>query len=245
MKGIQVDHYFGTIMEIPDSSGSFIIKANVPGVMENITCYPLRSNIDQPKIGDLILIRDLDPEYHSYFVYEKLNENSYTGIRCKGKQLNFTDDSLKLGIFDEGDYKDSEVPGCTSWIELKEDGDLDIVLEDDLLIQTEGSIKAVSEEDFLLTIEQNASIEIGGHTKINIKNGEEVTINGNVNVTINGDYRLKVTGTLDIDASTIKVGGQTLEIKTPDGLPGPFNNLCTCMNAPGIQHGRNVILLKR
>lgn len=244
MKGVQADYYFGTIVGVPDTSESFTVQVNIPGVMENLTCFPLRCGADEPKIGDLVIIRDLDPEYHSYFVYEKLNENNFTGMRCKGKMIDFTDESIKIGIFDEGDFSDSDRPGNTSWIELKEDGDLDIVLEDDLYVQTDGSIKTVVEEDFLLTVEQDTSIEIGGHTKINIKNGEEVVINGNVNVTINGDYSLKVSGNLDIDASKITIGGQSLNIKTPTGTPGPFNNLCNCLQA-GLIHGSNTILLKR
>ena len=244
MKGVHAEYFLGTVSAVPDTSSSFVIKANIPEVIDNVTCYPLRSNIDEPKIGDLVLIRDLDPEYHSYFVYEKVNENDFTGIRCKGKMIDITDESLKIGIFDEGDFKDNERPANTSWIELKEDGDLDIILEDDLFIQTAGSIKAVTEEDFLVTTEQNASIEIGGHTKINIKNGEEVAINGKVNVTINGDYSLKVTGNLDIDASKITIGGNTLTLKTPSASAGPFNWVCNCPYT-GIKHGMNTILLKR
>ena len=244
MKGVQADYYFGTIVSVPNTSESFTVQVNIPGVMENLTCFPLRCGSDEPKIGDLVIIRDLDPEYHSYFVYEKLNENNFTGMRCKGKMIDFTDESVKIGIFDEGDFSDGDKPGNTSWIELKEDGDLDIVLEDDLYIQTDGSIKTVVEEDFLMTVEQDASIEIGGHTKINIKNGEEIIINGDVSVTVNGNYSLKVSGSLDIDATKITIGGQSMNIKTPAGTPGPFNSLCNCLQA-GLPHGSNTILLKR
>lgn len=244
MKGVQADYYFGTIVNVPDTSNSFEVQVNIPGVMENLTCFPLRCGSDEPKIGDLVIIRDLDPEYHSYFVYEKLNENSFTGMRCKGKMIDFTDESLKLGIFDEGDFSDGDKPGNTSWIELNEDGKLDVVTEDDIYVQSGGSIKTQVEEDFLTTIEQNASIEIGGHTKINIKNGEEVFINGDVKVNINGNYSLKVSGALDIDATTITIGGLFLKLKTPSGAPGPFNCLRNCVQG-GLSHGSDIILLKR
>lgn len=244
MRGVQAEYYFGTIVNVPDTSESFTVQVNIPGVIENLTCYPLRCSTDEPKIGDLVIIRDLDPEYHSYFVYEKLNENNFTGIRCKGKMIDITDESIKIGIFDEGDFSDSDRPGNTSWIELDEDGKLEIMTEDNIHVQTEGSLSSYVGEDFKMTVEQNSSIEIGGHTKINIKGGEEVVINGDVSVTVNGNYSLKVSGELDIDASKITVGGQSMTIKTPTGTPGPFNNLCNCFQV-GLPHGSNTILLKR
>jgi hypothetical protein len=246
MKGINSEYFFGTIVAIPDSSDSFVVKVNIPKVFENLTCYPFRNSSDEPKIGDLVVIRDLDPEYHSYFVYEKLNENDFTGIRCKGKMIDLTDDSIKLGIFDEGDFSDGDRPGNTSWIELNEDGKLDIKLEDNLYLETGGSLFSFVDENLISTVEQNASIEIGGHTTVNIKCGEDVIINGKVNLTINGDYSLKVTGTLDIDANDIKISGHTLKLNTAeDTVPGPFNSCMTCFQAPGLVHGTNKIFLKR
>ena len=245
MKGVTQDCYFGTITDVPNSSESFTIKASIPNVIDNLTCYPLRGGTDEPKIGDLIIIRDLDPEYHSYFVYEKLNENNFTGMRCKGKMIDFTDESLKIGIFDEGDFSDKDKPGNTSWIELDEDGKLDIVTEDDIYVGCGGSLLNQVEEDFKMTVEQNASIEIGGHTSINVKNGEDITINGNVNLNINGNYSLKVSGTLDIDASCINISGMMLKVNTPEGSPGPFNSLCSCIKAPLLKHGSDTVFLKR
>lgn len=245
MKGVQADYYFGTIVDVPDTSNSFNVQVNIPGVVENLTCYPLRCGSDEPKLGDLVVIRDLDPEYHSYFVYEKLNENDFTGMRCKGKMIDFTDKSLKIGIFDEGDFSDGEKPGNTSWIELDEDGKLDIVTEDDIYIQSGGSLKQTVEENLETAVEQNASITVGGHTTIDIQNGEDVFINGDVKVHINGNYSLFVSGELNIDATKITIGGQVLELKTSGAAPGPFNNFCTCVQAPGLKHGTNTILLKR
>lgn len=245
MKGVQAEYYFGTIVNVPDTSESFEVQVNIPGVIDNLTCFPLRCGSDEPKIGDLVVIRDLDPEYHSYFVYEKLNENNFTGMRCKGKMIDFTDESLKLGIFDEGDFSDGDKPSNTSWIELDEDGNLDIVTEDNIHIECGGSFENQVDENLKMTVEQDATIEIGGHTSINIKNGEDITINGNVSLTINGDYSLKVGGTLDIEATKINIGGMLLNVKTPEGTPGPFNKLCNCIKTPVFSHGTNTILLKR
>ena len=245
MKGVRAEYYFGTITDVPDSSESFVVKASIPGVMENLTCHPLRCGSDEPKIGDLVIIRDLDPEYHSYFVYEKLNENNFTGMRCKGKMIDFTDESLRIGIFDEGDFSDSDRPSNTSWIELDEDGNLDTVTEDNIYTECGGSMTTIVKEDQRISVEQNACIDIAGKATINIKNGEDVYINGKVNLIINGDYSLKVTGTLDIDATNIKIGGKTLKINTPPGSPGPFNNLCKCMKTPLLDHGTDSILLNR
>lgn len=245
MKGVQAEYYFGTITEVPDSSESFSVKVSIPGVMENLTCYPLRCGSDEPKIGDLVIIRDLDPSYHSYFVYEKLNENNFTGMRCKGKMIDFTDESLKLGIFDEGDFSDSDRPSNTSWIELDEDGNLDIVTEDNIYTECGADMTTYVKGDERIVVDQNACIDIAGKATINIKNGQDVYINGKVNLIINGDYSLKVSGTLDIDATNIKIGGKTLQVKTPTGSPGPFNNLCKCMKTPLLTHGTDKILLSR
>lgn len=245
MKGISAEYYLGTIVGVPDSSINFNVIANIPGVIENIVCYPLRCSNDEPKIGDLILIRDLDPEYHSYFVYEKLNENNFTGMRCKGKIIDFTDESLKLGIFDEGDFKDHEHPDSTSWIELDEEGHLDIVTEDDIYIETGGSLIGQVTEDLKFKVEQDAKIDIGGHTTIDLRNGEEVTVTGDVNFHINGNYSLTVGGELNIDAASINISGGKLKLNTPDAMRiKPFNSLCACMYT-GVPHGTDEIILSR
>ena len=47
MKGVQADYYFGTIVNVPDTSNSFEVQVNIPGVMENLTCFPLRCGSDE------------------------------------------------------------------------------------------------------------------------------------------------------------------------------------------------------
>jgi hypothetical protein len=123
-----------------------MIIAAVPGVYEHLRALPEKSNLDEPKIGDKIIIYVWDTVYNSYNTYRKLQENDIVGVRAHGKIIDIHHDYIKIGVFDETKkYKEDERPDTPiSHIIMDKDGNIDIHCTKDCTINVEGqcTIKA-------------------------------------------------------------------------------------------------------
>lgn len=138
------------------------IVADIPGIMQNILAYPKSSDLDEPKVGDPVILECLDPTYKSYFTYYKLKENNFIGIRAAGKMISVTPDNITIGIFNKDtEYKDEEVPECKTKI----------------VIDSEGNIEVTSESEIKVNAGGNISID-GGGNDITIGNATLKTNNG-------------------------------------------------------------------
>lgn len=178
-------YYTGTIIEVIDPV-LYEINVDIPGVIQNVKAFPMRGEIDEPKIGDFVLLKCLDPLFQSYYLYQKIKENDFIGFRSNGKMVDITPDYIQIGIFDPSlEYTDTGDknyrPEPTDWIRLTKDGVLDINLRSDSKININGS----------------SEIKIEGNT--NITSNSDLTVSGN-NVTITGG-NLKVKGTSNTDMS--------------------------------------------
>lgn len=124
--------YIGVISEVPESSERElkIVKVDIPGVISGATAYPKCSELDEAKIGDSVLVLDIDPVFHSYFIYEKLKENEFIGFRSSGKMVSITPDDIKISVYDkDAFYLDSEEPDrefIKAQITIDNDGNVSI-----------------------------------------------------------------------------------------------------------------------
>ena len=167
VKTFKPDFYIGTITGLSDlgTKEHHVIIAAIPGIVEDITAFPYGSNLDEPKIGDPVLICNLDPIYNSFYVYQKLKENDFIGFRSSGKMVDITPESITIGIFDKDkEYSDGERPECSSKIVI--DKDNNVTLEGDNLN---------------ITVKSDCIIS-----------GSNITVKGDVNIT---DGDLTVNGT--------------------------------------------------
>ena len=180
------NYFIGTITDVYEGeiNGENVtaefqyIKANIPGVIDEVIAFPTRDQIDEPRIGDQVLLISLDPVYNSYFIYRKLKENNFIGFRAAGKMVDITPDSITIGVFDkETEYSDSDRPETSiSSVIMDKDGNI--------TIHASGNSK--------ITIDGDASLEVSGTTDIkstgncNIKSSGTVNINGTPKVVING-----------------------------------------------------------
>lgn len=80
------------------------IIASIPGFVENVIARPVSGLNDEPKVGDTVLLYCLDPIFHSSYVYQKLKENDFIGIRAAGKAIDITDEKIVISVYDENDY---------------------------------------------------------------------------------------------------------------------------------------------
>ena len=167
MDGVKVEYFTGTVVEIVDKL-TYEIKVNIPGLGEGYVAYPIRGELDEPQEGDFVILRCLDPVYKSYFLWEKLKENKFIGIRSNGKMISITPDEIEIGTFKpDTNHCDTEGKG-----EPKPE------LENFIKIDKNGNITIKMKSDSNITIGGQANIHVTGPT--NITGDEMITIKGSI-----------------------------------------------------------------
>lgn len=190
-------YYTGVIVEVTDKT-LYEIVVDIPGVIQNVKAYPMRGEIDEPRVGDVVLLKSLDPVFQSYYLYQKLKENDFIGIRSNGKMVDITPDYIQIGIFDiDTEFNDNGEeyrPKLKDWIKLDKDGNLDINLRK--------------------------------NSTINIMGDQENNYNSNLSIKIQGDANLTVLGTTTVQSTKIEIKGPgTLKCQgtvIPSETGGPF-----------------------
>lgn len=190
-------YYTGTIIEVIDTV-LYQIKVEIPGFAASVNAFPMRGELDEPKVGDFVLLRSLDPIYNSYFLYQKIKENDFIGFRSNGKIVDITPDYIMVGIFDPAEeyndlsdnYRPAEGDVVTDWVKLDKDGNLFV------------NLRANSE----ITIEGNSNITIKGDSVIKVDgkvdlNSPEVKITSNSKISLGGG------GSLETSAGTCSATG--------------------------------------
>lgn len=233
----QVEYFLGTITEIIDPL-LYIVKCDIPGEFDGITAFAKRSeNTDEPRVGDFVLLMSFDPIYHSYWIYEKLKENDYIGIRSNGKMVNVTPDFIEMAIFDPeeewGDDQGDEKyrPEPTSWVNLDKDGNLDIALNTDnsnITISVGGTADVEINGACNITLGDNCNVTIQGNGKIVTKGNAEIKSEGNTTITANANCKVESRGSMEVK------GGSSLTCSAPSiTLKGPGTLKCSGTPIPG------------
>lgn len=168
-----MNNLVGTVVEVVDPV-LYVIKVNVPGVHNGLVASPRRSELDEPKVGDQVLVDILDSNLFSYNLYTKVKEDEFNGMRSQGKVLDMKADEITLGIFD-GEYKEADSPECTSFIKIKSDGTIQIT-----------GMKLKIEVDGEVDLKASGSVKVDSpDVKIS---GGKLTVNGNASPTGSGPF---------------------------------------------------------
>lgn len=128
--------YIGEVIEVCSDEHSkehHLIKAKVPGVFDEIRAYPKAGELDEPCVGDQVLLLCLDPYWFSYFIYSKLKESDFIGFRSSGKMLDITPDAMTLSVYgEEQNTHLVERPrkDIKSYIEMEDSGNINIYAKD-------------------------------------------------------------------------------------------------------------------
>lgn len=204
------DQYFtGTIVEVIDSV-LYQIKVDIPGIAVGVLAFPMRGEIDEPKVGDFVLLRSLDPVFKSYFLYQKIKENNFIGFRSNGKMVDITPDSITIAIYDpSSEFNDSVKdesfrPKPTDWVKLDKDGNLEVNLRADANIIVKGNCK--------LTIEGNSTVETKGDSSINVSGSTtlespDITIKSSTKLTLTGGGMLETGNKATCSPTQPPIGG--------------------------------------
>lgn len=170
------------------------ILVDVPGIIQGVHAFPFRDELDEPKINDKVLILDVDPLYHSYFLYRKVKEDGFIGFRSSGKMVSITPDDITIGIFKpDADYKEDEVPDCNpkddgsgdgfAYVKLTKDGDIDIKTKGFCKINIAGKESDDSKKGCIVTINESSEVNIKGESTVNINGESKINVDENVTVT--------------------------------------------------------------
>lgn len=230
--------FTGTITEIIDPV-LYQIKVNIPGIATDILAFPMRGEIDEPRVGDFVLLRSLDPVFNSYFLYQRLKENDHIGFRSNGKMVDITPDYITIGIFDPSiDYNDVSQggkyrPEVTDWIKLDKDGNLDINL------RTNSTIKILGNSGINIT--GQSVVEIEDNSTINIAKDSNINVNGNCTMNVTGNATVK-SPNITVEGSTVTITGGTLIAKgsSSEDMSGPFNCIKACAFS-GAPHTGSIV----
>ena len=182
-------YYLGVvknIIEEDDITKEYgIIEADIPGVIQGIRAFPKRSELNEPKPGDAILLLCLDPILNSYWIYERLKENDFIGIRAAGKMIDITPDYISIGIFDKDqEYKEDERPEMKTYLKLDSEGNLEIKTSGNTSIEIKGNTNI--ETSGTTDIKSNGACTIDSpDVKVT---GGKLTVNGQAGANLNGPF---------------------------------------------------------
>jgi hypothetical protein len=126
------------------------VEVDIPERGKGFKAFPLRGEVDEPRVGDVVVLRELYPEYHSYYLYEKLKENKFIGIRARGKKIKITKDEIEIGV-----YKDDDI-----WYDMN-------IADEEPTLNCFASIRITNEGEVIINANK---LTINGES-INIKGG--------------------------------------------------------------------------
>lgn len=221
--------FIGKVSKVLDLD-LYTIEVDIPGYNEALPAFPKRGEVDEPRVGDVVLLTELDPLYKSYYLWEKLKENNFIGVRARGKVLKMSEEEVTLGIFDPSDtswYDKNDgsdpTPPPTSWIKVTKDGTIDINAEADEKVVIAGNSEVQISGDSKVTVDGNSEITVSGDIKINVS--------GNASVEVSGNCDVKASGSCGIDSPDVKITGASLTVNgtaAPTGS-GPFCGIPACI----------------
>lgn len=235
------------------------ILVDIPGVIQGVKAFPEMNELDEPKIGDQVLLLSLDPLYNSYFIYRKLKENDFIGFRASGKMIDITPDYITIGVFDsdltdypndahwDGDkIKDSHITSFTIdnkgtiTVEAAKDngseGNLNVYLKGKTDITIDG------DDGNNIEIKNDSNVKISGKSNVEITGDCTIKCNANVKIEASGNCDIKASGNCKINSPNVTITGGVLNTKgTVTPGTGPFNCLPNCIIAGSPHAGNKVV----
>ena len=227
-------YYIGTVTYVENDPLGLLTKdrlyheavVSVPGVFENVLAFPARTNLDEPKVGDLVVVCGWDPIYNSYCTYEKLKEDDFVGFRAHGKMVHIDHDKITVGVFDENtEYKDPEAPDVSKLAHLEMDK------EGNITVHAAKNLTVNGDADCTITIKGNNTVTINGNSNIKVDGNSEIEVGGNLNAKVGGNGDLNISGSTKLTSPDVTITGGKINIKgqaTPD-MNGPFTCVKNCI----------------
>lgn len=157
----KINYYIGTIVATAREGHELLknkpelqeIIVDIPGVIQGVLAYPIAGMNDEPRVGESVIVIGMDPVYNSYYVYQKLKENDFIGLRASGKMIDVTPDNITVGVYDENDqYTGDQRPDCSKLANIT--------------ISKEGAITIHAAKDINITADTNVNINVSGNATV-------------------------------------------------------------------------------
>lgn len=223
-------YYFGTINKIINRL-TYEVLIDIDGIVDKKPAFPFsRGEMDEPKVGDKVVLHNIDPLYGSMYLYTKLKEDEFVGFRSNGKAVEITPDYIEMSVFK---FKDS-TPGENesqdahdefgNWytrVKLyKESGNIVISVGKG----EEGSLTINTYKD--VTITTMNDVEVNTHNDVTVNTSNDITINTGDNVTVNTKNKTHINSGEEVVISAPK-----MQIKNAASVPnvsGALNCIPSC-----------------
>lgn len=183
----KINYYIGTIVATAREGHELLknkpelqeIIVDIPGVIQGVLAYPIAGMNDEPRVGESVIVIGMDPVYNSYYVYQKLKENDFIGLRASGKMIDVTPDNITIGVYDENDqYTGDQRPDCSKLASIT--------------ISKEGAITVHAAKDINIKADTNVNINVSGNATIDSPNvkvtGGQLTVDGSCAPTGQGGF---------------------------------------------------------
>ena len=244
------NYYIGTITYVESDPLGLLTKdklyheavVSVPGVFENVLAFPARTNLDEPKVGDLVVVCSWDPVYNSYCTYEKLKENDFVGFRAHGKMVQINHDKIVVGVFDEGiEYKDDDVPDVSpiAHLEMDKSGNITVHAAKDITVEGDSNCTITIKGNNTVTINGNNSVKIDGNSELEVGGNLSAKVSGNMEADVKGNMSVDVKGSTELSCPDVTVSGGMMNIKgqANTDMQGPWCALKACVFSGAPQVG--------
>lgn len=137
------NYYLGKIREVKDRL-TYEVRIDIPGIVEDKPAFPLRGEIDEPKVGDYVILRNIDPVFGSMYLYSKLKEDDYIGFRSNGKNVTITPDYIEMSVYKKNGDQDAHDDFGNSYTKVKlyNSGDIEIIAGNggNLTVKVDGNV---------------------------------------------------------------------------------------------------------
>ena len=245
------NYYIGTITYVESDPLGLLTKdklyheavVSVPGVFENVLAFPARTNLDEPKVGDLVVVCSWDPVYNSYCTYEKLKENDFVGFRAHGKMVQINHEKIVVGVFDEGtEYKDDDVPDVSpiAHLEMDKSGNITVHAAKDITVNGDANCTITIKGNNTVTINGNNTVKIDGNSEIEVGGNLSTKVSGNMEADVKGNMSVDVKGSTELSCPDVTITGGQLTVAGSCAVTGQggFCGLPNCLltNAPHVGH---------
>ena len=184
--------YVGVISSIPASGkDNYEVRVDIPSIgVKGAKAVPDSSSvIDEPQVGNVVQLSQMNPTINSTYTYKVFKNSSHSGIRSRGNNFTMTEEGVTLGI-------------STGWKQWTQDADLpcDAYITFDKS-ELQGKIKIIGNADVELFT--NGCININGNSNINVVGNGDVNIfssDSNINISSEGTCSISSNSDVDIVA---------------------------------------------
>lgn len=216
--------YVGVISSIPASGkDNYEVRVDIPSIgVKGAKAVPDSSSvIDEPQVGNVVQLSQMNPTINSTYTYKVFKNSSHSGIRSRGNNFTMTEEGVTLGISTGWKQwtQDADLP-CDAYITFDKSGGITIASVNPEL---QGKIKIIGNADVELFT--NGCININGNSNINVIGKGDVNIfssDSNINISSEGTCSISSNSDVDIvakkninlTADNIDITGNSISISS-------------------------------